>query len=120
MVSQLGNEPRDTKHYWGVYEDNSIVNSVRVDEWTAEWVTIASNVNSVCVDDWTDELTIIASNSNSVHVDEWTDELTIIASNSNSVHVDEWTADKYAIWGGNLHHLCSFLCQPLKHYVLLI
>ena len=31
------------KHSWGVYEQNSIVNSVRVDDWTTEWKVIASN-----------------------------------------------------------------------------
>ena len=28
---------------WGVYEQNSIMNSVRVDDWTAEWEIIARN-----------------------------------------------------------------------------
>ena len=40
---------------------NSIVNSVRIDDWKVEYVIIASNVNSVCVDDWTIECAIIAS-----------------------------------------------------------
>ena len=31
------------------------VNSVPVDDWTAEWAIIASNVNSVPADDWTVE-----------------------------------------------------------------
>ena len=31
------------KHCWGVYEQNSIVNSVRVDDWTAELAIIGSN-----------------------------------------------------------------------------
>ena len=31
------------KHCWGVYEQNSIVNNVCVDDWTAESVIIASN-----------------------------------------------------------------------------
>ena len=30
-------------HCLGVYKQNSIVNSVRVDDWTAEWAVIASN-----------------------------------------------------------------------------
>ena len=35
------------KHCWGVYEQDSLVNSVGVDDWTAEWAMIASNVK-VC------------------------------------------------------------------------
>ena len=35
-----------SKHYWGIYEQNSIVNRVRVDDWTDEWTIIASNVLS--------------------------------------------------------------------------
>ena len=31
------------KHCWGVYEQNSIVNSVHVDDWTVELAIIASN-----------------------------------------------------------------------------
>ena len=31
------------KHCWGVYEQNIIVNSVSVDDWTAELAIIASN-----------------------------------------------------------------------------
>ena len=62
MLSQLMNELVCNKYCWGVYEQNSIVNSDRADDWTAEWVIIASNVNSVCVDDWTAEWAIIASN----------------------------------------------------------
>ena len=31
------------KHCWGVCEQNAIVNSVHVDEWTAEWGIITSN-----------------------------------------------------------------------------
>ena len=36
----------------------SNVNSVRVDDWTAKRVIIASNANSVCVDVCVDVLTI--------------------------------------------------------------
>ena len=36
MASQLANELCYIKHCWGVYEQNSIVNSARVDYWTAE------------------------------------------------------------------------------------
>ena len=43
MASQLENELFSVKHCWGVYEQISIVNSVRVDDWTAEWAFIASN-----------------------------------------------------------------------------
>ena len=32
------------KHRWGVYEQNSIVNSVRVDDSTDELAIIANNV----------------------------------------------------------------------------
>ena len=31
------------KHCWGVYEQKSTVNSVRVDDWTGELAIIASN-----------------------------------------------------------------------------
>ena len=31
---------------WGIYEQNSTVNSVCVDDWTAELAIIASNVNA--------------------------------------------------------------------------
>ena len=31
------------KHCWGVYEQNAIVNSVCVDDWTVEWTNIVSN-----------------------------------------------------------------------------
>ena len=41
MASQLENEPCCIKHCWGVYEQNSIVNSVHEDDWTAERVIIA-------------------------------------------------------------------------------
>ena len=36
MTSQLGNELSSIKHCRSVYEQNNIVNSVRVDNWTAE------------------------------------------------------------------------------------
>ena len=42
---------------------------------------IAGNLNSVCVDDWTAEGTMVASNGNSVCVDDWTAEGAIVASN---------------------------------------
>ena len=42
---------------------------ILVDDWTAEWVIIASYVNSLHVDDWTAEWVIITSNVNSVHVE---------------------------------------------------
>ena len=45
----------------GVYEQNSIVDDVCVDNWTGEWAINASKVNSVLVDDWTAELAIIAT-----------------------------------------------------------
>ena len=61
------------------------MNSVHVDDWTAERMIIASSVNSVHEDDWTAERVIIASNVNSVHVDDWTAERAIIANNVNSV-----------------------------------
>ena len=31
-------------HCWGVYEQNSIVNSVGVDDWIAEWAIIAKDL----------------------------------------------------------------------------
>ena len=43
MTSQLVNELYGFKHCQGVYKQNSIVNSVRGDDWTAEWAIIASN-----------------------------------------------------------------------------
>ena len=43
MASQLVKEPYCIKNHWCLYEQNSIVNSVGVDDWTAEWVIIASN-----------------------------------------------------------------------------
>ena len=43
MASKLKNEFCCIKNCWDVYEENNIVNSVRVDNWTAEWPTIASN-----------------------------------------------------------------------------
>ena len=43
MALQLENERCYTKHHWSVYEQNSIVNSVREDDLTAECATIASN-----------------------------------------------------------------------------
>ena len=42
MAYQLVNELY-IKHCWGVYEQNSIVNTVHVDDWTGEWAIIASN-----------------------------------------------------------------------------
>ena len=44
--SQLENECCGIKQYWGVCEQNSIVNSVRVDDWTAKWGIIAINVSA--------------------------------------------------------------------------
>ena len=44
MLSQLMNELGWIKYCWGVYEENSIVNSDRADDWTAKWAIIASNV----------------------------------------------------------------------------
>ena len=43
MKSQLENELDCIKHCNGVYEQNNIVNSVRVDDWTAELTIIANN-----------------------------------------------------------------------------
>ena len=42
MAFQLDNGPCCTKHFWDVYEQNKIMNSVRVDDWTAELAIIAS------------------------------------------------------------------------------
>ena len=68
MASQLENE-LCIKHCWGVYEQTSIVKHVRIDDWTAKWMIIASKDR---VDDWTAERTIIASNVNSVQC-RWLD-----------------------------------------------
>ena len=43
MASQLENELSFIKQCWGVYEQSSIVNSVRVDDWIPELAIIASN-----------------------------------------------------------------------------
>ena len=43
MASQLENELSWLKHYWDVWHRSGIVNSVSVDDWTAELVIIASN-----------------------------------------------------------------------------
>ena len=44
MTCQVENELGYIKHCWGVYfVHDSIENNVRVDEWTVESVTIASN-----------------------------------------------------------------------------
>ena len=42
MTSQLMNERCCIKHCWGVYEQNTIVISVHVNNWTAEWPIIVS------------------------------------------------------------------------------
>ena len=39
----LEKELGGVKHCWGVYEQNSTVNSVLVDDWKAEVAIIASN-----------------------------------------------------------------------------
>ena len=46
MVFQLANEICCIKHCWGVYEHDSIVNSVFADDWLAELAIIANNVMS--------------------------------------------------------------------------
>ena len=43
MTSLLANEHSCIKHCWGIYEQNSHVNTVRVVNWTAERVITASN-----------------------------------------------------------------------------
>ena len=43
MAFQLENDDCCIKHCWGVYEQNDIVNSVRVDDWTPELAIIGSN-----------------------------------------------------------------------------
>ena len=43
MASQLINERSCIRHCWVFYEQNSIMNCVRVDDWTAERVIIVSN-----------------------------------------------------------------------------
>ena len=42
-MSLLPNEPCCSKYCWSVYEQKSIVNSVCVDDWTAEWAISASS-----------------------------------------------------------------------------
>ena len=46
MASQLANEHCCVKYCWGVYEENRIVNSVCVDDWTAERAIMPSNATS--------------------------------------------------------------------------
>ena len=41
MVSQLEKELCCSKRCWGVYEQNIIVCSIRLDDWTAKWTIIA-------------------------------------------------------------------------------
>ena len=43
LASPLVNEHCCIKQCWGVYEQNSIVNSVRIDDWTAKWAIITGN-----------------------------------------------------------------------------
>ena len=43
MASQLENELSCIKHCLGVCEQNSIVNSIRVDSWTTEGEIVDSN-----------------------------------------------------------------------------
>ena len=43
MAPHLRNELCCPKHCWCTYEQNSIVNSVRADDWTTALVVIASN-----------------------------------------------------------------------------
>ena len=50
MASQLVNGFCCIKHYWGVYEQKSKVNSIRVDDWTAELAIIASNISAYICD----------------------------------------------------------------------
>ena len=40
---RLVNERCCIKHCWGTYEENSIVNSVRINEWPTEWAIVDSN-----------------------------------------------------------------------------
>ena len=47
MVSQLVNSLWSIKHCFGVYEHNSIVNSIRADDWTAELAIIAGTVSII-------------------------------------------------------------------------
>ena len=51
---------------WVVYEPNSIENSIRLDDWTAEYVIIASNV-------WDIETCLTTSRLNSANSSEDTD-----------------------------------------------
>ena len=44
MASHLGHEVCCVRHCYDVYEQNSIVNSVSVDDWTAESENIANDV----------------------------------------------------------------------------
>ena len=45
MAYQLENGDCDIRQCWDIYEQNSVVESVCADDWTAEWAIIASNVN---------------------------------------------------------------------------
>ena len=42
MAFQLANELCCVKYFWGVCEENGIVNNVRADDWTVEFAIIAS------------------------------------------------------------------------------
>ena len=53
MASQLVNELSCNKHCWCVYEQNSIVNGVCVDDWTTEWAIIAKMGMLQPVDNYT-------------------------------------------------------------------
>ena len=45
MAFELVNGVCCINHCWGDYKQNSIENSVRVDDWTAKLAFITSNVN---------------------------------------------------------------------------
>ena len=53
MASQLVNQRGSNKHCPGVYEKNSIVNGVHVDDWTTEWAIIAKMGMLQPVDNYT-------------------------------------------------------------------
>ena len=46
MASQLVNGPACAKHCTGVFEQNNIVNSARVDDWRPELAIFNSNENA--------------------------------------------------------------------------
>ena len=67
MALQLENWICCIKHWWGVYKQNSVVNGVCVDDWTAELAIIASNGLSKV----TNQITLTVALALSIWVNHW-------------------------------------------------